>query len=92
MNLFSKKSELALKNQPLAPSKFSAVPNLIVNSYDLAGKRKKNSPLKRMDSNETGPSTSYKPMGAKATKRRITKFSSFKGSKFEYSDLHSSLD
>ena len=45
-----------------------------------------------MDSNETGPTTSYKPMGAKATKRRRTKFSSFKGSKFAYSDLHSALD
>ena len=87
-----RKLDLALKSQLLAPSKFSAVPTSIVNTYDLAGKRNKNSSLKRRDSNETGPSTSYKPMGAKETKWRRTKFLSFKGSKFAYSDLDSSLD
>ena len=46
----------------------------------------------RMDSMETGPSTSYKPTGEKATKRRRIKTPSFKGSKFEYSELDSSLD
>ena len=76
----------------MAPSNFSSVPNSIVSSYDLAGKRKRNSPSKRRDSNETGPSTTYTPTGAKATRRRITKVLSFKGSKFAYSDLESSLD
>ena len=76
----------------MAPSNFSAVPNLISNSYGFAGKRKINSPLKRLDSNETGPSTSYKPMGEKATKKRRMKTPSLKDSKFAYSELDSSLD
>ena len=56
-----RKSDLAFnKIQPSAPIKFSVVPNSLNNSHDLAGKRKRNSPLKRPDSNEGGPSTSYK--------------------------------
>ena len=87
-----RKSDLAFnKNQLSAPSKFSAVPNSINNSHDLAGKQKKISPLKRPDSNEGGPSTSYKPTGEKAMKRRRMKPPSFKGSKFAYTELDSSL-
>ena len=76
----------------MTPSKFSAVPNSIINSYDLAGKRKRISPLKRSDSNESGPPTSYKPTGEKASKRRRIKTPSFSGSKIAYSELDSSLD
>ena len=75
----------------MAPSKFSAVPNSINNSYDLKGKRKRNSQLKRPDSNEIVPSTRYKPTGEKATKRRRLKTPIFKGSKFAYFELDSSL-
>ena len=88
-----RKSDLAFnKIQPSAPIKFSAVPNSLNNSHDLAGKRKRNSPLKRPDSNEGGPSTSYKPTGEKAMKRRRTKTPSSKGSKFKFTDLDSSLE
>ena len=88
-----RKLDLAFnKNQPSAPSKFSAVPNSINNSHDLAAKRKRNSPLKRPDSNAGGPSTSYKPTGEKAMKRRRMKTPSFKGSSFAYSELDSSLE
>ena len=62
-----------LKKQTLAPSKFSAVPNSINNSYDLAGKLRRISPLKRPDSNKAGPLTSYKPTVEKAMKRRRMK-------------------
>ena len=55
-------------------------------------KQKRISPSKIRDTNETGPSTSYVPTGAKATKRRRTKVPSFQGSKFAYWDLDSSLD
>ena len=69
-----RKSDLVFnKIQPSAPSKFSAVPNSLNNSQDLAGKRKRNSPLKRPDSNEGVPLTSYKLTGEKAMKRRRTK-------------------
>ena len=88
-----RKSNLAFnKNQQSAPSKFSAVPNSINNTHDLAGKRKRNSPLKRPDSNGGGPSTSYKLIGEKAMKRRRMKTPSFKGLKFAYSELDSSLE
>ena len=80
------------KTQPLAPCKLSSVPNSIVNCYDLAVKRKRTSPSKRRDTNETGPSTSYVPAGAKTTKWRRTIIRSFKGSKFAYPDLDCSLD
>ena len=88
-----RKSDLAFnKIQTSVPSEFSAVPNTLINSHDLAGKRKRNSPLKRPDSNEGGPSTSYKPTGEKATKSRRTKTPSTKCSKFAFSDLDSSLE
>ena len=93
--LVLRKSDLAFnKNQPSAPSKFSAVPNSINNSHDLAVSRatKGNSPLKRPDSNEGGPSTSYKPTGEKAMKRRRIKTLSFKGSNFAFTELDSSLE
>ena len=87
-----RKSDLVFnKIQPLVPSKFSAVPNSLINNQDLAGKRKRNSPLKRPDSNVGGPSTSYKPTGEKSTKKRRTNTPSTKGSKFAFKGLDSSL-
>ena len=44
----------------------------LVSSYDLAGKRKTNSPSKRRDTNETGPSSTYLPTRANGTRRRKT--------------------
>ena len=76
----------------MAPCKLSSVTNTTVIKYDSAGKRKRNSPLKRRYSNETGSSTAYTPTGANATKRRKTKALAKKGSTFVYSDLPSSLD
>ena len=74
-----RKSDLAFnKIQPLAPSKFSAVPNSIINSNDLAEKRKRNSPLKRPDSNKGGPSTSYKPTGNKGDEKEENENPEFK--------------
>ena len=88
-----RKSDLTFNiNPPSDPSKFSAVPNSIINSHVLAGKQKRNSLLKRPDSNEGGPSTSYKPTGEKAMKKRRMKTPSFKSSKFAYSELDSSLE
>ena len=88
-----RKSDLAFnKTQPSVPSKFSAVPNPLINNHDLAGKRKRNSPLKRPDSNAGGLSTSYKPTGEKATKRRRTNTPITKGSKFAFNSLNSSLE
>ena len=48
--------------------------------------------MKRPDSNEGGPSTSYKPTGEMAMKRRRMKTPSFKGSQFSYTELNSSLE
>ena len=48
--------------------------------------------MKRPDSNESGPPTSYKPTGEKASKRWRIKTPSFSGSKIAYSELDSSLD
>ena len=88
-----RKSDLAFnKIQPSAPSNFSAVPKTLINNHDLAGKRKRNSPLKRPDSSTGGPSTSYKPTGDKATKRRRTNTPSTKGLKSAFSNLDSSLE
>ena len=88
-----RKSDLVFnKIQQSVPSKFSAVPNSLINNYDLAGKRKRNSLLKRPDSNAGGPSTSYKPTGEKAAKRSRTNTPSTNGSKFAFSNLESLLE
>ena len=64
-----RKSELAFKKiKPAAPRTFSARPNLLINNDDLAGKRKRNFPSKRRDSNVGGPSTSYTPTGGNTKK------------------------
>ena len=88
-----RKSDLAFnKTQPSVPSKFSAVPNPLINNHDLAGKRKRNSPSKRPDSNAGGPSSRYIPTGGKADKRRRTNTPNKKGSKSTFNILDSSLE
>ena len=88
-----KKSDLAFnKIQPAAPKTFSARPNSLNNSNDLVGKRKRNSPSKRRDSNIGGPSTSYTPTGRNTCKKRRTFITSSKGSKFDFNNLDSSLE
>ena len=88
-----RKSDLAFnKTQPAAPKTFSARPNSLINSNDLAGKRKKNSPCKRRDSNIGGPSMSYTPTGGNSSKKRRTIITSSKGSKFDFNNLDSSLE
>ena len=76
----------------MAPRKFRSIPNSIVSIYDLAGKRKRNSPSWRRDTNETGSSSTYLPTRANGTLRSKTKAPSVKGSSFAYSDINSSLD
>ena len=89
----TRKSDLAFnKIQPAAPKTFSARPNSLINSNDLAGKRKRNSPSKRRDSNIGGPSTSYTPTGVNTCKKRRTFITSSKGSKFDFNNLDSSLE
>ena len=80
------------ESSTLAPCKLSSVTNTLVIKNDSAGKRKRNSPLKRRDSNETGSSTAYTPTGANARKRRKTKALANNGSIFVYLDLSPSLD
>ena len=88
-----RKSDLAFnKIQPAAPKTFSARPNSLINSNDSAGKRKRNSPSKRRDSNIRGPSTSYTPTGGNTCKKRRTFITSSKGSKFDFNNLDSSLE
>ena len=88
-----RKSDLAFnKIQPTAPRTFSAIPNSLINNNDLTGKRKRNSPSKRPDSNVGGPSTSYTSTGGKTNKRRRTNTPSTKGSKFAFNSLDSSLE
>ena len=88
-----RKSDLAFnKIQPAAPKTFSARPNSLINSNDLAGKRKGNSPSKRRDSNIGGPSTSYTPTGGNTSKKRRTFTRISKGSTFDFNNLDSSLE
>ena len=88
-----RKSDLAFnKTQPSVPSKFLAVPNPLINNLDLAGKRKRNSPSKRPDSNAGGLSSRYIPTGGKAAKRRRTNTPNTKGSKSTFNKLDSSLE
>ena len=69
-----RKLDLAFrKNQPFAPSEFSSVPNILNTKTHLAGKKKRNSPLKRIDSSETGRTIVYTPTGSISLKRRKTK-------------------
>ena len=83
-----RKSDLAFnKIQPAAPRTFSARPNSLINNNDSAGKRKRNSPSKRRDSNVGGPSTSYTPTGGYTNKRRRTNTTSTKGSKIDFNRL-----
>ena len=77
------------KVQPLAPSRFSSVANTLVSKMDLAGKRNRNSPLKKVDSNDAGPTITYKPTGSSSTKRRTAKTSISKSFNFANSDLSS---
>ena len=85
-----RKSDLAFnKIQPAAPR---ARPNSLINNNDLAGKRKRNSPSKRRDSNVGGASTSYTPTGGNTNKRRRTNTTSTKGSKFDFNCLDSLLE
>ena len=88
-----RKSDLAFnKNQPSVPSKFSSVPNPLINNHDLAGKRKRNSPSKRPDSNAVGTSSRFLPTGGKADKRRRINTPNTKGSKPSLNILDSSLE
>ena len=88
-----RKSDLAFnKTQPSVPSKFSAVPNPLINHHDLAGKRKRNSPSKRPDLNAGGPSSRYIPTAGKADKKRRTNTPNTKGSKSTFNNLDSSLE
>ena len=88
-----RKSDLDFnKTQPAASKTFSARPNSQNNSNDLAGKRKRNSPSKRRDSNIGGPSMSYTPTGGNSGKKRRTFITSSKGSKFDFNNLDSSLE
>ena len=88
-----RKSDLAFnKTQPSVPSNFSAVPNPLIINHELAGKRKRNSPSKRPDSNAGGPSSRYTPTGVKADKRRRTNTPIMKGSNSTFNNLDLSLE
>ena len=87
-----RKSDLAFnKTQPAAPKTFTARPKPLINSNDLAGKRKRNSPCKRRDSNIGGPSMNSTPTGGNSSKKRRSFFTNSKVSKFDYNNLDSSL-
>ena len=87
-----RKSDLAFnKIQPAAPKTFSARPNSLINNNDSAGKRKRNSPSMRRNSNIGGPSTSYLPTVGNTYKKKRTIITSSKSSKFDFNNLDSSL-
>ena len=88
-----RKSCLAFKKvQPLSPNRFSSGANTLVSKNDLAGKRNRNSPLNKLDSNDAGPTIAHKPTGSSSTKSRKTKTSISKGFNFVNSGLSSPQD